>query len=57
MRVRLATGYQLRSRGLRAVPDYENAPAGAGSIYSATSDMARYAGALLGGRRLAGTYC
>jgi len=49
VRARLATGYQLRSRGLRAVPDYENVPAGAGSVYSTTSDMARYAGALLGG--------
>jgi CubicO group peptidase (beta-lactamase class C family) len=45
----LATGYQLRSRGLAAVTDRENVPAGAGSAYSTTSDMARYAAALLGG--------
>ena len=49
VRRRLATGYQLRSRGLAAVADREVVPAGAGAIYSTTSDMARYTAALLGG--------
>ncbi|HXZ70680.1 MAG TPA: serine hydrolase domain-containing protein [Streptosporangiaceae bacterium] len=49
VRPRLATGYQLRSRGLVAVADREVVPAGAGAVYSTTSDMARYAAALLGG--------
>jgi CubicO group peptidase (beta-lactamase class C family) len=44
-----ATGYALRSRGLTAVTDREVVPAGAGSVYSTTGDMARYAAALLGG--------
>jgi CubicO group peptidase (beta-lactamase class C family) len=46
---RLATGYVLRSRGLEAVTDREVMPAGGGSVYSTTGDMARYAAALLGG--------
>lgn len=45
----LATGYQLRSRGLKAVADRENVPVGAGSAYSTGRDMARFAGALLNG--------
>ena len=45
----LATGYQLGSRGLKAVADREAVPAGAAAVYSTTSDMARYAAALLGG--------
>jgi CubicO group peptidase (beta-lactamase class C family) len=49
VRSRLATGYALRSGGLKAVADREMAIAGAGSVYSTTSDMARYAAALLGG--------
>jgi CubicO group peptidase (beta-lactamase class C family) len=49
VRPRLATGYALRSRGLKAVTDREMAIAGGGSVYSTTSDMARYAAALLGG--------
>jgi len=49
VRPRLATGYVLRSRGLRAVTDREVVPAGGGSVYSTTGDMARYAAALLGG--------
>jgi len=49
MRPRMATGYELRSGGLKAVTDYEVVPAGAGGAYSTTSDMARYASALLGG--------
>jgi CubicO group peptidase (beta-lactamase class C family) len=49
IRSRLATGYQLRGRGLVPVTDRENVPAGAGSVYSTSTDMARYAAALLGG--------
>jgi hypothetical protein len=49
VRPRLATGYALRLRGLKAVTDREIVPAGGGSVYSTTSDMARYAAALLGG--------
>ena len=49
VRPRLATGYQLRSRGLKAVADREVVQAGAGSVYSTAGDMARYAAALLGG--------
>jgi Beta-lactamase len=45
----LATGYQLGSRGLKAVTDREIMPAGAGAVYSTTRDIARYAAALLGG--------
>jgi CubicO group peptidase (beta-lactamase class C family) len=45
----LATGYRLGSRGLKAVTDREIMPAGAGAVYSTTTDMARYAAALLGG--------
>jgi len=49
VRPRLATGYQLGSRGLKAVADREVVQAGAGAVYSTTSDMARYTAALLGG--------
>jgi hypothetical protein len=45
----LATGYQLGSRGLKAVADREVVQAGAGAAYSTTSNIARYAAALLGG--------
>jgi CubicO group peptidase (beta-lactamase class C family) len=45
----LATGYKLGSRGLKAVTDREIMPPGAGAVYSTTSDMARYAAALLCG--------
>ncbi|HEU4946117.1 MAG TPA: serine hydrolase domain-containing protein [Kribbella sp.] len=49
VRPRLATGYALSSGGLKAVADREIVVAGAGSVYSTTSDMARYVSALLGG--------
>ena len=49
VRPRLATGYQLGSRGLKAVTDREVVQAGAGAVYSTTRDMARYTAALLGG--------
>jgi CubicO group peptidase (beta-lactamase class C family) len=49
VRPRLATGYQLRSGGLKAVTDREIVAAAGGSVYSTTSDMARYTAALLGG--------
>ncbi|TMR89365.1 serine hydrolase domain-containing protein [Nonomuraea basaltis] len=46
---RLATGYNLRSGGVKAVTDYEVVTAGAASAYSTPRDMARYIAALLGG--------
>jgi len=49
VRARLATGYQMRSAGAVPVRDYENIPAGGGSVYSTTRDMACYAAALLAG--------
>ena len=48
VQARLATGYRMRSAGLARVRDYENVPAGGGSVYSTARDMARYAAALLG---------
>jgi len=45
----LATGYALRKQGLKAVKDRDIAVAPAGSVFSTTADMARYAAALLGG--------
>ena len=48
-RSRLATGYLLRSRGLRPVPDRDWVTAGAANAYSTPRDMARYVAALLGG--------
>ena len=44
---RLATGYALRSGGPRPVRDLDLVTPGAGSVYSTTRDMARYAVALL----------
>ena len=49
VRAGLAAGYQLGSRGLKAVAGREVVQAGAGAVYSTTGDMARYAAALLGG--------
>jgi len=49
VRSRLATGYEIRSHGPRAVRDLEMVQAGAGAVYSTTGDMARYVAALLGG--------
>ena len=49
VRPRLATGYELRSGGATAVPDYEAVTAGGGGVYSTPGDMARYLAALLGG--------
>ena len=45
----LATGYEFRSGGPRAVAEREMVTAGAASIYSSPRDMARYVAALLGG--------
>jgi CubicO group peptidase (beta-lactamase class C family) len=45
----LATGYALRKQGLRAVKDRDIAVQPAGSVFSTTADMTRYAVALLGG--------
>ena len=49
VRSRLAIGYELRSGGPEAAADREMTIAGAGSVYSTTSDMAHYVAALLGG--------
>jgi CubicO group peptidase (beta-lactamase class C family) len=49
VRDRLAVGYAMRLRRLKPVPDREVAPAPAGSCYSSTEDMSRYAAALAGG--------
>ncbi len=46
---RLATGYEFRSGGPKAVAEREMVTAGAASIYSNPRDMARYVAALLGG--------
>lgn len=46
---RLATGYTLRSHGVRAVPDREFVTAGGSAAFSTPADMARYLSALLGG--------
>jgi CubicO group peptidase (beta-lactamase class C family) len=49
MKSRLATGYELRSHGTEAVPDYDLITVGAGGLYSTPRDMARFVSALLGG--------
>ena len=49
LRSRLATGYRLTGRGIRAVPLREFVTAGAAGAYSTPRDMARYVAALLGG--------
>jgi CubicO group peptidase (beta-lactamase class C family) len=43
----LATGYVLRSHGLRPVADREVPTPGGGGVYSTTADIARYVTALL----------
>lgn len=43
----LATGYALRSRGLRPVADRDVPTPGGGGLYSTTADIARYVAALL----------
>ncbi|MCK6208977.1 beta-lactamase family protein [Georgenia sp. EYE_87] len=49
VRPRLATGYEVRPDGLRAVEDLEIVTSAGGGLYSTARDMARYAVALLGG--------
>ncbi|HSL26698.1 MAG TPA: serine hydrolase domain-containing protein [Acidimicrobiia bacterium] len=49
IRRRLATGYEIHSRGVKTVADRELVTAGAASIYSTPRDMSRYLAALLGG--------
>lgn len=49
VRSRLATGYEFRSGGPKAVAEREMVTAGAASVYSSPRDMARYVAALLGG--------
>jgi len=46
---RLATGYEVRSNGVKAVIERDMMTAGAASIYSTPRDMACYLAALLGG--------
>lgn len=46
---RLATGYEIGSRGPQAVAERDMVTAGAASIYSTPRDMALYAAGLLGG--------
>lgn len=46
---RLATGYEIRSQGIRQVDERDMVTAGAASVYSTPRDMARYMAALLGG--------
>jgi hypothetical protein len=46
-RERLATGYVLRSRGLKAVADREVLTPGGSGVYSSAADIARYVSALL----------
>lgn len=50
VRSRLATGYVLRSHGLKPVADREVPTVGGGAAYSTTGDLARYVVALLDGR-------
>jgi CubicO group peptidase (beta-lactamase class C family) len=47
VRPNLATGYVLRSRGLKPVDDREVPTPGGGGMYSSTADIARYIAALL----------
>ena len=49
VRPRLATGYELGSRGLTPVVDREVVTTGAGNAYATTRDMVRYVAALLAG--------
>ncbi len=49
VKARLATGYELRSKGAKAVDGRELITAGGGAIFSTPRDMARYVAALLGG--------
>ena len=47
VKARLATGYVLRSHGLKPVADREVPTPGSGGMYSTAADMARYLAALL----------
>jgi CubicO group peptidase (beta-lactamase class C family) len=49
VRSRLATGYALRTAGPHPVGDWDVVTPAAGSVYSTTTDMARYVAALLAG--------
>lgn len=46
---KLATGYEIRSRRVKPVTERDMITAGAASVYSTPSDMARYLAALLDG--------
>jgi len=50
VRPHLATGYVLRSRGLKPVAHREVPSPGGGAMYSSTRDIARYIAALLGAK-------
>src|SRR6266542_2290645 len=49
VRPRLATGYVMRSRGLKPVADREVPTPGGGGMYSTPADLARYVAAVLRG--------
>jgi CubicO group peptidase (beta-lactamase class C family) len=49
VQTRLATGYEIRSRGVKAITERDMVTAGAASVYSSPRDMARYLAALVGG--------
>jgi hypothetical protein len=49
VKMRLATGYNVRSNGAKALTDREWITAAASSIYSTPRDMSRYVAALLSG--------
>ena len=49
IRDRLATGYEIVSRGVKTIADRDMVTIGAASIYSTPDDMSRYMTALLGG--------
>lgn len=51
VRKRLATGYEIGSRGVTAVSERDMVTVGAAAAYSPPTDMARYLAALLGGGR------
>lgn len=46
---RLATGYEIRSRGVAEITEREMVTAGAAQVFSTTRDMARYLAALMSG--------
>lgn len=49
VRARLATGYEIGGGGVKTIAERDMVTAGAASIYSTPTDMARYLAALIGG--------